>query len=200
MIGLIKLGIFIWSPQFLPYFKIPLCFKMASYSGVLWIFGVVESWEIQCQVSKSEHPSPTKIWSESMCRWAWMQQTQKSMTSEPAKTWERVNTANRIKGTSGRNLLRFFWRLFGWVPHRRLLRKINICRVKARILLWVKNCSSNGIQRVGVNKWSLEQREVKWESLKGLVLGRASLKIFTYGLEKQQDSKRWDLSRWHYTV
>lgn len=122
-----------------------------------------------------------------------MQQTQKSMSSEPAKTWERVNTANRIKGTSGRNLLGFFWRLFGGVPHRRLLRKINICRVRGSILLWVKNCSSNGIQRVGVNKWSLEQGEVKWERLKGLALGGAWPKIFINGLEKQEDRARGEL-------
>lgn len=30
------------------------------------------------------------------------------MISEPAETWERVNTENGIKGTSGHNLLGLF--------------------------------------------------------------------------------------------
>lgn len=53
--------------------------------------------------------------------------------------------------------------------------------------MWVKNCSSDGIQRVGVNEWFIEQGEVKWERLEGLALGGVWLKIFINGLEKQED-------------
>lgn len=51
-------------------------------------------------------------------------------------------------------------------------------------MLWVKNCSSDRIQRVGMNEWFLEQREVKWEGLQGMALRGVLLKIFINGLEK----------------
>lgn len=80
-----------------------------------------------------------------------------------------------------------FQKAFDKVPHKRLLRKINIYRVRGSILLWIKNCLSNRKQRAGVNECSLGWREVKRGGLQGPAPGLVLFNIFINGLEEEED-------------